>query len=154
MEACDYPQKNGKFTNLASKTITSIAVKEIRKIADSIFSSRKYSALWDFFELVYHIWYFARVRDYLNKDIFGGIKLIDGYILPKSGGYGHIKGVTDLKILLITYKIIQIPKASEMPYFLAYCLTCAPSKRKKARSLVYECDNNLTEYEIKLQSRG
>jgi hypothetical protein len=41
-----------------------------------------------------------------------------------------------------------------MPYFLAYCLTCAPSKRKKARSLVYECDNNLTEYEIKLQGRG
>lgn len=40
--------KNGKFTNLASKTITSIAFKEIRKIADSIFSSRKYSALWDF----------------------------------------------------------------------------------------------------------
>ena len=120
LEVCDYPQKNGKFTNLASKTITSIAVKEIQKIADSIFSARKYSALKDFCELVHHIWYFARVQDYLNRDIFGGIKLIDGYILPESDGYGYIDDVTDLKILLTTYKIIQIPKASEMPYFLAY----------------------------------
>ena len=84
---------------LASKTIASISVKELRSIADSIFSSRKYSALRDFCELVHHIWYLARVRDYLNKDIFDGIKLIDCYNLPESGGYGHIKGVADLKIL-------------------------------------------------------
>ena len=41
-----------------------------------------------------------------------------------------------------------------MPYFSAYVWDYEPSKRKKARSLVYECDNNLTEYEIKLQGRG
>ena len=41
-----------------------------------------------------------------------------------------------------------------MPYFSAYVWDCEPSKRKRARSLVYECDNNLTEYEIKLQGRG
>ena len=85
---------------LASKTIASISVRELRNIADSIFSARKYSALQDFCELVYHIWYFARVRDYLNRDIFGGIKLIDGNILAESDGYGHIDNVTDLKILI------------------------------------------------------
>ena len=41
-----------------------------------------------------------------------------------------------------------------MPYFSAYVWDYEPSKRKKARSLVYECDNNLTEYKIKLQGRG
>ena len=85
---------------LASKTIASISVRELRNIADSIFSARKYSALQDFCELVHHIWYFARVREYLNKDIFDGIKLIDGYSLPESDGYGYIDDVTDLKILI------------------------------------------------------
>lgn len=41
-----------------------------------------------------------------------------------------------------------------MPYFSAYVWDYEPSKRNRARSLVYECDNNLTEYEIKLQGRG
>lgn len=114
--------KNGKFKNLASKTITSIAVKEIRKISDSIFSAHKYSALWDFCELVYHIWYFARVRDYLNRDIFGGIKLIDGYILPKSGGYGHIKGVTDLKILINYVQNYPNTESVRNALFFGLCL--------------------------------
>lgn len=105
---------------LASKTIASISVKELRSIADSIFSSRKYSALWDFCELVYHIWYFARVRDYLNRDIFGGIKLIDGHILAESDGYGHIDDVTDLKILINYIQNYPNTESVRNALFLAY----------------------------------
>ena len=107
---------------LASKTIASISVKELRSIADSIFSSRKYSALWEFCELVYHIWYFARVRDYLNRDIFGGIKLIDGHILAKSDGYGHIDDVTDLKILINYIQNYPNTESVRNALFFGLCL--------------------------------